>query len=158
MASTVTRKIAESKISELISEGLGTNLFFESQFMQALLLISDVAREISTLVDHLIETGLIEAFLEQLIKPLSRALPNFHLIIYFINMLCMSKKGIELKKKYEMFSRVFKLFDSESFTGSSKFLEFANDFGKEIGEMVVTVHEYREPAIDFNHGCLEKSS
>ena len=156
MAPTVARKIIDSNVLHLLVKGLKAGLFSESQLLHPLLLLSDVAKELPSQVEQLVDQGIIEAFLEQLTVPLIKQLPNFYLIIYFVNMVCVNKKGAELEKKYNILEKLFSLLNDEEFAGNYRCLEASNDFGKEVGELIRTIEDYIDPIAEHTIKVLQK--
>ena len=155
-APTIARKMAEGNLLDVLKKVIAADVINDNIFMAMLLLISDIARELPNAVEGLIDKGVIDVVLLKLQKPFARDFPHLHLVIYFINMLGLNKRGFELERQYKIMEKLFDMFVDWNQAGNTMFNEVIGDMAKELQELLKSVESYREPIADLMIGNLQK--
>ena len=118
MVPTLARKIADSPILLLLKALIDSPYHKPSMdkiFLQTIILVGDIAREIPGLIDRLIELGIMKSILLQLDETIPHNVEMIPMIIYFINMLCLNEQGQLMERSLDTLSNVFKLFIRRDF-------------------------------------------
>jgi len=112
MVPTLARKIADSDILiklKILLESRYHLAYIDKIFLQTITLVGDIAREIPSLIERLIEMGIIKAILMKIDQEMPRNVESIPMIIYFLNMLCLNEQGQVIELEMDSLSQIFKL-------------------------------------------------
>ena len=116
----LARKIFDSPFLNCLSELLKTRKnedIFQILAIEAIILIGDLGQEAPNLIVKLLNSEIIVVLIEQVLKGITckniRILPG---LMNFIYVICLNPKGVELEKKYDLFSYNLKLILSKDLT------------------------------------------
>ena len=117
MVPSLARKIADSTILSLLKSVVESSIhrpFIEKIFLQIITLVGDISREIPTLIERLIERGIMKTLLLKL-DDMPRNVEAIPMFIYFINMLCLNEIGQNLEISLDSLKKIFELFVRKDF-------------------------------------------
>ena len=112
MVPTLARKIADSEILIRLKTLIETPQplpQIDKIFLQTITLVGDIAREIPSLIDRLIDMGIMKAIMRKFESQMPRNVECIPMIIYFLNMLCLNEQGQLMEFEMDSLTQVFKL-------------------------------------------------
>ncbi len=93
----------------LLAKEVSANQVNENQgiFINFMILVGDICRESPNLIDRLIEEGVVESIFRQLTIQIPDDQESIPMVVYFVNMVCLIQKGVDLENQYNIIDKLF---------------------------------------------------